>query len=363
VKADYPRAVEPMLDIATLYRAHYMITADKTFLSEALTELRSAVALEPSNARVRAMHGVILLLAGKAQAAADELRMAIAEDPGLIEARQSLCRLVTKQARALLDQGGRENRQKAKRAAESAVSFQAKLAAPHLVLADIYRMEKDFAPALEQLEWAKLREPDAADVKDAVAEFHKDLGYAYLLKGRKKEALKEFEKAVRAESDNVDLGQVRILLGYDEPVADGEPLDPVVEKLLREKTEEARQHFVRAAELRAKGDLEGAAAEFRLSIRARTSAEAWVEIGRIRFDQDRMKEAEEAFRTGARIKPGLAEAHLGIGNVLYLADNWKGALLGYREFLRTSADRGETPARIAVQARVDLLEKRIEENR
>ena len=87
-------------------------------------------------------------------------------------------------------------------------------------------MEKDFAPALVSLERARLLEPDSPAVKDADAAYHKELGYAYLLAaGKKREereywrekAIREFWKAVKAGSENEDLGHVRIVLGLSSP--------------------------------------------------------------------------------------------------------------------------------------------------
>jgi len=360
VKRDFPGRVEPMLDLASLYRAHYVITGEKKYLEEALAELAAAIRLEPGNARVRALHGEILLAGGDAPRAAEELRVAIARDPGLIEARQALARLLVSQARSRFEQGGRENRAAAKKLAMRAVALGAELAAPHLVLADIYRLEKDFAPALEELEWAKVREPGTDAVKDALADFHKDLGYAHLLSGRKKEALREFTKAVDVDSKNVDLTQVRLLLGFDDPGLDAPALDPVVAALLAEKTEEARKWFDIAAERRAAGDIPGALEALKESRQARTSAEAWVETGRIRVALRESDAAEAAFRAANRLKPSLPEAHLGLGNVLYLRDEYRAAIGAYRLFLRTSSKRGETDTRIRVKALVKELEKRVE---
>ncbi|MEN8150789.1 MAG: tetratricopeptide repeat protein, partial [Planctomycetota bacterium] len=363
VKRDYPDHVEPMLDLASLYRAHYMITGEKKYLEEALTELAEAIALEPGNARVRALNGEVLLLTGDAPRAAEELRVAIARDPGLLEARQALVRLLVSQARARLEEGGKEKRATAKKLATRAKGLEAGLAAPHLVMAEIYRIEKDYGPIQEELSWAQTLEPDTDEVRDARASYHKDVGYAYLLKGRKEEALEAFARAIDAESKSVDLDQVRLLLGLDERKPDGPPLDPDVEALLREKTEEARVWFQRAAERRAAGDLEGAAVALKESIKARTSAEAWVELGRIRFDEKRNNEAETAFAKAIRLKPGLPEAHLGLGNVFYLRGDDVGAIASYRRFLRTSAKRGETDTRIRVKALVSVLEERREEEK
>jgi len=358
VKRDFPGRVEPMLDLATLYRAHYLITGEKKYLDEALTELAAAVVLEPGNARVRALNGEILLAAGEAPRAAEELRVAIAADPGLLEARQALTRLFVNQARGRMGQGGRKNREEARKLAMRAKALESELAAPHLVLADIYRLEKDFAPALEELIWAKLREADSDAVKDALANYHKDLGYAHLLVGRKKEALAEFTKAVDVDSKNVDLDQVRLLLGFDESEAEGPALDPAVAALLREKTEEARKWFETAAERRRAEDLDGALDALVQSRKARTSAEAWVETGRIRYMRRESDAAEKAFRAAIKLKSSLPEAHLGLGNVLYLRHDYRGAIVSYRRFLRTSSRRGETDTRIRVKALLKELEKR-----
>ena len=270
----------------------------------------------------------------------------------------------------MLEKGSRDSRYEARLLAQRAAGLSPRTAGPHLLLAEIERLAKDFAPAQVHLERAKLLEPDSPEVKDAAAAYHKELGFAYLLAaGKKREerpywrekAFREFWKAVEAGSENEDLRHVRILLGLIEPDAAVE-LDPKVREILEERTAEARGHFERAAELEKEGDVEGALAELDLSLKARVTAEAWCQRGNIRSRQGDHDEALRCYREAVRLRPTLVEAQLNLGSNLYLRGEREGALAAYEACLRHGAGRLPEETRTRIEALVDQIRRSLEDD-
>jgi tetratricopeptide (TPR) repeat protein len=165
-------------------------------------------------------------------------------------------------------------------------------------MADVERVEKDFGPAQEHLERARSLEPDSPVVKDGLARYHKDLGFAFLLKGRKEAAFVQFEKALATEAKNVDLAQVKAILSRGEDAAsDPEiPVDPKVAEIMKEKSERARLLFVKARKLKGERDFDGAVKAILESLTALETAEGRFVLGQIFRDQGKNEEAERAYR-------------------------------------------------------------------
>jgi tetratricopeptide (TPR) repeat protein len=302
-----------------------------------------ALRLEPGNARARAALGEVLLLSGQAKRAAMELSRAVAEDPTLVEARETLAGLYVHSGRSQLEQGGPEAAAKAAESAQLALALGARGAGPHLLLMDARRAERDFARALESLAEAKAREPDSEEVKDGAARYHRDLGYAFLLTRQEAKAMAEFRKAVESGSKNTDLAPVRRLLGMEEGGPEGESPDPEVVAILRERTETARRHFEESGRLLAAGDLEGAEREIRASLEAR-----------------REEEAIRAFRLSAEVKPGLAAAHLALGHAHYRRGEMAEAVEAFERWLSTAGEGVSEEAREAIRARVTEMRGKLD---
>jgi tetratricopeptide (TPR) repeat protein len=367
-KREHPDRIEPMLDLAGLYKTHFLITEDKEYLRGAQEELQKGLALSPENPRLLAAHGEVLLLGGQTKQAAISLGRAVAADPALAEAKVILADLYVRAGRSRLDRGGPEAAKEAKELAQRAIALGTRKAGAHLLLADVARMGKDFRPALEHLTRAKEIAPDSAEVKDALAAYHKALGYAYLFTARRskeareearKRAFEEFQKAVDAGSEKEDLGQVRVLLGLDEPDP-AVPLPPRVAEILAERTAEARKHFEESVRLSREGDLDGAAAAAERSLAARVSGEAWFQLARVRSAQDRDDDAESAYRAAVAAKPSLAVAWLNLGSLLYVKGELKEAREAYQGYLRAAHDADPETVR-KVRALVEEIRRKLDE--
>ncbi len=231
------------------------------------------------------------------------------------------------------------------------------MAGPYLLMADVRRVRKDVGPAQEHLEKARSLDPKSPEVKDGLARYHKDLGFAYLLKSRKKDALLQFEKALATEAPNVDLEQIRTILSRDDPLfaVAGIPVDPEVAEILKERTETARQEFMRAVKLKEERDFDGAVRAILLSLTARESAEGRFVLGQIRRDQGKSKEAERAFRAAVVQKPALHQAWLDLGSILYFKGDDAGALECYENYLHLSGDEDPLETRAQVEVKVKEL--------
>ncbi|MCU0724641.1 MAG: tetratricopeptide repeat protein [Planctomycetes bacterium] len=359
-KEGWPDRSEPRLDLAAVYKAHFVASEDREALRGALEEVTEALRLEPGNARARAALGEVLLLSGQAKRAAMELSRAVAEDPTLVEARETLAGLYVHSGRSQLEQGGPEAAAKAAESAQLALALGARGAGPHLLLMDARRAERDFARALESLAEAKAREPDSEEVKDGAARYHRDLGYAFLLTRQEAKAMAEFRKAVESGSKNTDLAPVRRLLGMEEGGPEGESPDPEVVAILRERTETARRHFEESGRLLAAGDLEGAEREIRASLEARRTGEGLCRLGEIQLAARREEEAIRSFRLSAEVKPGLAAAHLALGHAHYRRGEMAEAVEAFERWLSTAGEGVSEEAREAIRARVTEMRGKLD---
>jgi protein O-mannosyl-transferase len=362
-RREHPDRVEPMLDLAGLYKTHYLLTEEDQYLSGAIKEMEQALSMDPGDAKARAALGELLFMAGQARRAAQELARAVGEDRSLLQARVVLATLYVRSGRSRLDGGGKEAPEQAGRFAQLALALDTGQAGPHLLMADVLRVKKDFGPAQEHLERARLIDENSMEVKDGIARYHKDLGFAYLLAGRKEEARAQFTKAVDAGSENVDLNQVRSILTRGEEVeAPPEtPLDPEYEAIFKERTERARLAFMSAVKLQAEGDFDGAASAIIESLTALETAEARYVLGQIRQDQKKTEEAERAFRAAVKLKPALHQAWLDLGSLLYFKGDDAGALECYENYLALSGDEAPLETRAAVEVKVKEIRAALSE--
>ena len=351
---EHPGRTEPRLDLAGLYKTHFLLAEDRQYLDGAERELEAALEIDPGNARVRGALGEVLYMGTKTRRAQQELARAVAEDPSLLSARVILGSLYVRSGRQRLDSGGPEGADQARRFAQLALALDNKMAGPHILMADVLRVNKDFGPAHEHLVKAESLQPDAPELADSLARFHKELGFALLLSGRKKEAFKHFELAVATKAKNVDLTQVAAILnrGEEAAVSPEEVVDAEVAIMLKERSERARQAYLRALKLHGERDFDGAVNAILESLVARETAEGRFVLGQIRRDQGKNAEAERAFRSAVKQKPVLYQAWLDLGSVLYFQGDDAGALECYENYLHLSGDEDPVETRAAVQAKV-----------
>lgn len=355
VRRDHPDAVEPMLELASLYRAHFQMTGDRTYLDAAKEELEKAVEAAPHEARARAALGDALLAGGDAARAATELGLAIAEDPTLVSAKESLADLYVRAGRSQLEKGGPDGRKNAKELAERAVALEVRRAGPHLLLAELDRLDRDYAPAQRELETARLYEPDSPEVADARAAFYKDLGFALLLRSQREKAMEAFRKAVDAGSKKVDLGPVQLLLAGGAEPAEPAPGDPEVRGQLEKRAEEARAAFDRAGEELEKGNLDAAAEAALRSLASFSTAEGWYRLGRIREAQEDHEEAIRAYGNAVAQKPSLSQAWLALGQIHFSRGEWEEARRAWQSFLDVAGDDVPREARERVRALLSAI--------
>ncbi len=362
-RREHPGRTEPRLDLAGLYKTHFLLTEDRKYLDGAEQELEAALAMDPGNARVRGALGEVLYMGTKTRRAAQELSRAVAEDPSLLSARVILGSLYVRSGRQRLNGGGPEAVEQGQRFAQLALALDTGMAGPHLLMADVLRVKKDFGPALEHLLKAESLQPAAPDLKDGQARFYKDLGFALLLSGRKKEAFERFVLAVATEAPNTDLAQVKAILSRGEEAAapPEEGVDPKVAEILRERSERARRAFLKAVELKDERQFDAAVQAILTSLTSRETAEGRYVLGQIRREQGRKAEAERAFRTAVKQKPGLYQAWLDLGTILYFKNDDAGALECYENYLHLAGNEEPVETRAAVEARVKEIRAALDE--
>jgi tetratricopeptide (TPR) repeat protein len=361
-RREHPDRTEPRLDLAGLYKTHFILTDDRQYLDGAERELEAALQMDPGNAGVRGALGEVLYMGSKTRRAAQELSRAVAEDPSLLSARVVLASLYARSGRQRLDSGGPEAEEQAQQFAQLALALDTGLAGPHLLMADVLRVKKDFSPAQEHLLKAESLQPDDPEMMDAKARFYRDLGFALLLSGRKPDAFEAFGKAVATEAPNTDLAQVKAILtrGEAEAVVPEEAVAPEVAAVLRERSEQARLAFMEAVRLRGERDFDGAVRAILESLTALETAEGRYVLGQIRHDQGKEDEAERAFRAAVKQKPGLYQAWLDLGTLLYFQGDDPGALECYENYLHLAGEGDPVETRAAVQAKVKQLRESLD---
>jgi tetratricopeptide (TPR) repeat protein len=256
-------------------------------------------------------------------------------------------------------------------AAEAAIAradeLEGETAALCLLRADVHRARGRWVEAGVEVERARSLSPRDPDVRDAVATHYRDVGYAFLLRAttdaaqrrrNRAQAEEAFRRALAADPPRVDLDEVRRLLerGMEPPKA-LEGSRELVEAFDRALAEAKRLVDEGAEALRA-GEPETARQRFRESLRNYESPPARFGLGVALSALDRHEEAERAYEMAVDVDPRYAEAWLNLGGLRYRREDWAGAEEAYMEYLTVipaSAD-----ARVVEQVQTLVLSCRRE---
>jgi tetratricopeptide (TPR) repeat protein len=191
--------------------------------------------------------------------------------------------------------------------AERAVALAAPAPEATIFLGDVLRAQGEWARALAQYEEAAAKWPDSAEPRAALAKHHLDLGHAYLLKGRRREAIQAFRTAVEIPQEKVDVQSAKDRLHGIAVAAFEEGMRLVGEK-----------KFAEAAEA------------FATSILAEPTRETRFNLGLVLTQAGDIEGAERAYAEALAATPEDVSARLNRAAVLLRLGRWDEAIDEYR---------------------------------
>ncbi len=336
-----PEDVDAFLDRAAVWRSHFLMEEDAAFLRGADDDLRRALAVAPSDARVMAALGETLLLSRKPSEAFPWLQRAVLADPSQRAARALLAELLVRAGRSNLEKHAETRADAdlddAASAAERAIALDPPAPDALLLRADVLRTRSRWGDALTAIKEAVERFPGRIEPRNALAAYYRDAGHGFLLSRGASQAVEAFRLALAVEGADVDLAGVRErLLG----IAIGAYKDGI--------------------EARERRDLEAAAREFRLSIRADETPEGWFQLGnalaaRTGEDLAVLRSAAEAYDRALELREDFVPALLNRAGVLLRLGRPDEAARDYRAWLAKAPDDDEN--RRAVEHQVAQAER------
>jgi tetratricopeptide (TPR) repeat protein len=340
--------VDAYLDRAAVWRSHFLIEEDLSFLKGAEEDLRKALAVAPGDARVMAALGETLLLSRKPSEAFPWLQRAVLADPSQTGARGLLAELLVRAGRSNLEKHAETQAAAELDAAESAADRAVALDPPTpsalLLRADVLRTRSRWGDALVAIQRAAERFPDHQEPKDALATYYRDAGHGYMLHRQNSQAIEAFRRALEVEGAQVDLAAVEERLvgiavnSYNEGLA-----------------------------AREAGDLDRAARQFRLSIRADETPEGWFQLGnalaaRPGDDLESLAAAAEAYGRALELRPEFLPALLNRGGVRMRLGRPGEAAQDYRAWLGAAPQDDEHRRAVEHQLRqAERIEREIDE--
>lgn len=321
IEAD-PRDVEPLLDRAQIWRTHFLLEEDTTYLRAADRDLRQAIEASPGDPRGMAALGETFVLAQKPGEAYPWLQRALLLDPSQRVVRALLADLTVRAGRQHLEKGETED---ARTAAKRAVALEADLASPLILLGDVHLRlnERDRAEALYTE--AARRFPQDVEARAALARHQYTLGHGLLLAGRKLEAALAFHKALAYDQDKFDVSAAKDRL---RGIARSAWEDGTV-AIGAKRIEDAAKHF-------------------RASVAAEPTREGHAALASCLATLGDHVSAAESYAAAVVLDGAWVPARLGRAESLLLLGRWEEAAADF-SFVRT-AD-GATPEERAVAER------------
>ena len=180
----------------------------------------------------------------------------------------------------------------------------------------------------------------ALRIESDYADAHSNLGAALSDQGKLKEAIAHYYEALRIKPD---LAEAHNNLGY--AIKRQGKLEEAIGhylEALRIKPEFAAAHNNLGNALKTSGNIQGAIKHYAEALRINPDfAEAHNNLGAALFDQGKLMEAIVHYQKALRLKPGLAKVHNNLGNALIGKGKHLEAVKHYSEAIRIKPDYSE----------------------
>jgi protein O-mannosyl-transferase len=276
-------------------------------IPEALIQFQKAIDINPDMADARCNLGSSLLNLGQVDKALEQLRIALEIKPELALANVNLGRAMSRQGR--LDEAGK--------LLAKAIEIEPDNAAAYIQRGLIKVKQNRFDEAQEDF-------TKALDLKPGYPDALNNMATMLMIKGNLDEAIELYQKAVASPSNpadansNINLAEMRYNLGsalqrkgiFKEAVQEWQ-------EALKIKPDYIEVYFSLAECLASQGNLDDAIAIYHkvLEIKPGT-AEAHNNLGNVYRNMGRIDEAIEQYEIALSIKPDLVKAHYSLANIL-----------------------------------------------
>ncbi len=294
-----PRDVEPLLDRAAVWRSHFLMEEEPSYLRGAEQDIRRALEVAPADARVMAALGEILVMSQKQAEAYPFLQRALLSDASQHSVRRMLAELTARAGRQYLEKG---EHAKALSAAERAVALDADTPTARILLGDVHLSQQAYEKAYVQYEAANKAFPDSEEARAALAKFYAGAGHLYLVRGARADAARAFRRALSFEQTKFDVSSCRERLHVIAGAA-----------------------FNEAATAMKAGEYAKAADGFRLSVYAEPTKEGHFQLGVCLDETKDPLGAEKAYAAALAIDPKFLPAAANRGASLLVLGRWEEA--------------------------------------
>lgn len=296
-------------------RALGVLLAEAGDVGGAVRALEEADRLRPASALTQLRFGLVLALQGNRPAALQRQRRAVELAPDQAAARLGLGRtlLLDGQAEAALAEF------------RHAVRLAPKSAEAHVALGRAIE-------AAGSLDQAVIEYQAAIQLDPTAAEGHFHLGNLWQRRGLAGEAVKELQEAIRLEP-GLESRSHRV--GAPSALAQGVPSADGLGPAAHRRVDAEQFRYSLGLALFARGDAEGAAAEYRAALRHRPDfIEARVRLGQALTALKDVDRAILELRTAIRLRPESGDAHAQLGAALLAKGDRAGAKEAWHRALR-----------------------------
>ncbi|MCE9634147.1 MAG: tetratricopeptide repeat protein [Planctomycetes bacterium] len=313
-----PKDPEPYLDRASVWRAHYLMEEDKSFLDGAEKDLRRALLLAPSDPRAMAALGEVLVFTAKPSEAYPWLQRALLADPSQAGSRRLLAELAVRAGRSHLE---KKELKEAKETADRAVGLDALTPEPLIFLGDVLRAQGEWDRALASYEAAAARWPESVEPRAALAKYYFDAGHVYLLDDKRRAAARAFRRCKTYDQSKFDVSAADDRLHQ---IAVGAFQDGIrLQRAAKSKSDAGTA--AEAAKL-----IEESASSFETSVIAEPTPEGRFNLGLVLTEAGRLDDALAAYTAASEESPGDAAIRINRAAVLLRLGRWDESERDYR---------------------------------
>ena len=289
-------------------------------LAEAEAIYRQILSVDPNDADVLHLLGVIANQRGRHDEAIDLIGRAIALDPDYAEGHFNL-------GHALSDRGRLDE---AIASYGKAIQLTPGYVEAHFNLGDVLLKAGRFDEAIASFQRAVQLKPDYAKA-------YNNLGTALAVKGRHGEAIAAYRRAVELKPDFAEAHN-----NIGKPLREVGRLDDAVtayRRAVQVKPDFAEAHNNLGDALRDNGQLDEAIASYRQAVRVKPDfADAQNNLGIVFIAKGQLDEAVNSFRQAIQCKPDFAGAHNNLGNALRNRGQLDEAVTCFQQAIRLKPD-------------------------